>query len=154
MFGFFTRRQHEEVRRVLSRHMNRDFIKKFRYGQRRDARGSFCQAVWVIPCDAGSEPQFDAAFPAITKDISPEGLSLIRNEPIVAERVVIGLGNDKLMSFVQCSLEHSTPVGAGFYQIGVHPRHIVRVSPHLVQRLLLRSDELMAGEAVDCHAGV
>lgn len=145
MFGFFTRRQREEVRRVLSRHMNRDFLKKFRYGKRRDARGSFCQVAWVIPCDPDCEPQFDAAFPAITKDISPEGLSLVHTQPVTAARIVIGLGDDALMSFVSCTLGHTTPMGAGFYQIGMDPQQVIRVSAHIVRRLLQRGEELMHG---------
>jgi len=135
MFGFLFQRDRDKVRQVLSKHMNRDFVKKFQFGQRTDPRGAFCQPVWVVPVDDANEPGFDSAVAMITKDISPEGVSLISTEPFELPKMLVGFGDSESMEFVQCTLEHCTPVGLGFYQIGLQPRYVANVSPTQVRRL-------------------
>ena len=135
MFGFLFQRDRHKVRQALSKHMNRDFMKKFQFGQRTDARGAFCQPVWVVPVDDANEPAFDSAVAMITKDISPEGVSLISTEPFDLHQMLVGFGETEFMEFVQCTLEHCTPVGLGFYQIGLQPHCVVHVPPTQVRRL-------------------
>jgi len=135
MFGFLFQRDQDKVRQVLSKHMNREFLRKFRFGQRTNARGGFCQPAWVVPVNDADEPVFGNAFALITKDISPEGVSLIHTEPIGLPKMLVGFGDGESMEFVHCTLEHCTPVGLGFYQIGLHPRCVASVPPSQVRRL-------------------
>lgn len=143
MFGFFQRQKADDVRRLLSRHMNRDFLTKFRFGKRTDARGSFCRPVWIVPLHEELGPRFDEAFPAITKDIGPEGLSLIDTEPLEHPVMLVGLEEDDRIDFVRCTLEHSTPVGLGFHQIGLHPEEVVRLSAGQRDQLRRRAADVV-----------
>ncbi len=120
---------------MLSRHMNRDFLRQFRYGKRLDARGSYCQPAWIVPLDEAGEPRFDDAFALLTKDICPEGVSLIHTAPIPETHIWIGLRDDDRLNFVACRVQHSTPMGLGFFQIGLHPQHTVRVHSSDIRRL-------------------
>lgn len=135
MFGFLLQRDRDKVRQVLSKHMNRDFLKKFRYGKRVDARGGFCQPVWIVPIDEADTPQFDAAFAVITKDISPEGLSLIHTAQLDATKVLVAFEAGDEFEFVHCTHQHSTPIGLGFHQIGLQPQWVERVKPADAARL-------------------
>lgn len=136
MFGFFLQKKQENVRRILSGRMNRRSLQQFRFGDRRDARGTQCEVVFVIPYDEQEEfPQFDRAFPAVSKDICFEGLSFIHAAPIEQNRMMIRLeGNDEPI-FIACTLQHSTPLGFGFFQIGVHPHEVIRVAAESIQTL-------------------
>lgn len=150
MFGFLFQRKREDVRKLLSRHMNRDYLRKFRYGQRQEPRGSFCRPVWVVPFDQAEVPRFDEAFVAITKDMCPEGISLIRQEPITHERMLVGLGEPEDMVFTVCTLEHTTPVGLGFFQIGVQPLEVFETRPSQRETLKRRAEELSLGPVELC----
>lgn len=130
MFGFLFQRKQQSVRQLMSRHMNRDYLRKFRYGKRQEPRGSFCRPVWIVPFEsADDQPRFDEAFVAITKDICPEGISLICRDPIALDRMLVGLGEPHDMVFTICALSHCTPVGLGFHQIGVHPVEVFDMRP-------------------------
>lgn len=145
MFGFFLRRERNGVRQVLSRHMNRDFLQKFRFGKRVEPRGGFCQPVWIIPVDEAKELRFEEAFAVITKDICPEGMALIHTEPITLPKFVIALGEGERMDLLHCTVGHSTPIGLGFYQIGVHPQWVVTPRPNDFRRLHEHAAEVASG---------
>ena len=153
MFGFFFNKKRDEVRRLLTGRMNRRYFRQFRYGERVSPRGSYCEVMWVIPyAQRDVEPTFDAAFPVVTKDICPEGLSFTHNEPIDAERMLISLDGPVEMSFVLCTLQHMTPLGHGFYQIGLHPEEVVEIKPAQLSKLhhRIRADEERQTNALPC----
>jgi len=128
MFGFFLQRKRDEVRRLLSGRMNRQYFRQFRYGERFAPRGSFCEVVWVIPLDPQTDqPRCEDAFPAVTKDICHEGLSLVLGAAVEGERVLVGLQTSSELSFLRCRCQHSTSLGYGFHQVGLHPEEIVHL---------------------------
>jgi len=142
MFGFLFQKKRDEVRRLLANRMNSRFSSQFRYGLRKNPRGSFCEVVWVIPYDSDrSMPRVEAAFPVVTKDICSEGLSLIHTTPIDQQRIVVGLEGAVQMHFLLCHREHCTPLGYGYYQIGVHPEEILKLRADLLLRLERRMAE-------------
>ena len=129
MFGFLSRNKQEEVRKIFQNRMNRSFLRQFRYGKRLEPRGAFCEVVWVIPYDVEDEqPDYAAVSAAVTKDISPEGLSLVCDTPLEHKRVVIGLERANEMTYVVCDNCHTTPLGYGYFQIGLHPTEEIRIS--------------------------
>ncbi|HID24188.1 MAG TPA: hypothetical protein EYP14_17550 [Planctomycetaceae bacterium] len=139
MFGFLFQKKRDEVRRLLANRMNTRFSSQFRYGLRKAPRGSFCEVVWVIPYDSvRSTPRVEHAFPVVTKDICSEGLSLIHTTPINEERIVVGLEGTVQMHFLLCHREHSTPLGYGYYQIGVHPEEVLKFRADVLLRLKRR----------------
>ena len=151
MFGFFFRKKREDVRTLLSRLMNRRYFRQFRYGDRFDSRGSFCETVLVIPYDEDNlQPVFEQTFPVVTKDISAEGLALIHNEPISTKRMLIGIEGPHGMPFLLCELQHSTPIGYGFYQIGVHPIEVIVVDEVALRELPRRFANAQEVAASSC----
>ena len=131
MFGFFIRKKRVEVRRMFQGRMNRNYFQQFRFGKRADPRANYCEVLWVIPCDDSTgKPDFSRVRPMVTKDASSEGLALIHTQAFQWQKVLVGLqeidGGGAV--FVECTHEHSTPLGYGFYQIGLRPAEIVRVS--------------------------
>ncbi len=152
MFGFLFHKKRDEVRRVLMGRMNRRFLRQFRMGDRSDPRGSFCEVVFVIPCDEdGGDPRFDSAFPVVTKEISAEGLSFIYNEPVLCERLLIGFEGKLEQIFIAFEVQHSSPLGYGFYHIGLHPQELIDVSPSSIRELEKRIEQLeQTSEAVCC----
>ena len=151
MFGFLFQKKREDVRRLLSGRMNRRYFRQFRYGDRLNPRGSFCEVVWIIPYDEGSsEPQFDQLFPLVTKDISSEGLSLIHNQPIHIKRMLVGLESSVEVNFVVCELQHSTPLGYGFYQVGLLPMEVVYLDQATVEGLKRQFEQFEEQAEVVC----
>lgn len=155
MFGFLFARKRNEVIRFMQRRMNRSRMQQVSVGQRGRSREAYCQVVWVIPCDEQLErPDFCAAFPAVTRDISAEGLSFIHTVPVSSESVLVGLHDETGSIFVLCSVEHCTPLGYGFYQIGVNPEEIINPDGRDVkefQKHVQRFDEQpTAADALAC----
>ncbi len=136
MFGFLLRKKKDDVRRAMYRRMNRSFARQIGERDRRDSRGAFCEVVWIIPCDDQSKRRdFSGAYPAVTRDISPEGLSLIHTSPIIAEQVLVGLQGKIEPRFLLCEIEHCTKLGYGFYQIGLHPKELINLEPEEFETL-------------------
>ncbi len=128
MFGFLSRNKQEEVRKIFQNRMNRSFLRQFRYGKRLEPRGAFCEVVWVIPYDVEEEHlEIESVIAAVTKDISPEGLSLVCDAPLEHKRVVVGLERSNEMTYVMCDKCHATSLGYGYFQIGLHPTEEIRI---------------------------
>ncbi len=149
MFGFLFRKKKEAVRRLLAGRMTTRYYSQFRFGKRQNPRGALCEVVWVMPYDSDRvRPVVEKAFPAVTKDFSAEGPSLIHTRPLPHRRIVIGLEGTVETHLLLAHVEHCTPLGYGFFQIGVHPEEVLRVLPEdsktLAQRMrsfVVREDE-------------
>lgn len=139
MFGNWFQRRPEEVRRLLSRYMNRDFAQRFRYGARRDPRALFSRAIWIVPFGPRHRPNIDAAYPVVTKDLSPQGISVLHSAPIADTELLVAIPEDQHLHFVRCEPEHATSIGLGFYQTGLQPKELVYPETRESQRLLERS---------------
>jgi len=82
--------------------------------------------VWLIPLDSESrEPQFSSAIPILTKDICKAGLSVLHTQPLADELVMIAMNGDVSTQYVVCRPEHCTPMGYGFYHIGLQPQQLI-----------------------------
>jgi hypothetical protein len=130
MLGFLYQKKRMEVRRLMQGYMNRNYGKQFRYGKRTDPRANYSEVVWVVPCESSShKPQFGRAYPAVTKDTSSEGMALLQTGPFELERVLVGLPGDDATptKFLDCRHTHSTALGYGYYQVGLHPECLARV---------------------------
>ncbi len=130
MLSLLLRRKRNDVRTILTGYMSRHQVKQVRQESRRSARGAYCEVAWLIPYnDDEQEPIYDRAFPLVTKDICQDGLALIHNAPVTDRRVMIGLPGDVSVCFFSCRVEHCTPLGYGFYQLGTQVYNLVEVSP-------------------------
>jgi hypothetical protein len=131
VFDFLARNRLAEVKRFMQSHMNRHYLRQVRAGERRAARGAFCEVVWMIECPATGSPAFEDAIPLLTRDVSADGLALLHREPIEDHaRLLIGLHNGDDPTFLRCRVEHVTALGYGHYQVGLRPEQVVEFEPH------------------------
>lgn len=129
---FFTKRQQRDnVRRLLSRFGNRDFLRLVRFGPRSESRGVFCRPVWIIPLDE-SQPDFAAMFPALTKDIHSEGLCIVHHATIEQSPLWVAIEDEDQVQVVNCRVAHSTSLGLGFVLIGLHATAVVDPGPLVI----------------------
>ena len=139
MFGFLMQKRRDDVQRFLNRRMNRSFLPQVSGSKRRHSRGEFCEVAWVLPYDdEEGRAVFDEARVAVTRDISPEGLSILQTSPLNEVRTVIALEGDLEMHFILCRVMHSTPLGYGFFHIGLHPEEFLNVDLTAVENLKRR----------------
>ncbi len=146
MLGFFTHRKKAEVHRLLANRINESCLTRIKPGNRTATRTSFCEVVWLIPVHPHGELNLHAAFPAVGKDICPKGLSLIHSESLDCEHAIVGLRDQAGIAFLKCEVEHSTPIGYQFHQIGLYPEETVSLSDHDVKFL---NDKFEKNEAAD-----
>ncbi|MEX0717525.1 MAG: hypothetical protein WD066_13110 [Planctomycetaceae bacterium] len=130
MFDFRLRTRANQIKRFMQSRMNRHYVRQVRAGDRRATRGAFCEVVWMVAFDSADRPEFGRATPALTRDISADGLSILHHEPVDEGRpLLIGLHNGDESSFVRCRIEHVTPLGFGYRQLGLRPEEIVEFDP-------------------------
>ena len=128
MFSFWHHKKQGEVHRILTGRMNQRCLADLRPGERKNSRTPICEVTWLIPNDAAGQPNFGAALAAVGRDVSVQGLSLIHTEPLADAQVLVALRGESLPIFLRCRREHSTPLGYGFYQIGLFPEEVVQPS--------------------------
>ena len=129
MFGFLFHRKRQEVHKALATRINHKCVDHVRHASRRASRSPYCEVVWLIPDVPDRSDAFAEMIPVIGKDISTQGMALLHTEAVSAPRVIIGLEGQHGPSFILSSVEHSTPLGYGFYQIGLCPDEVLHVSP-------------------------
>lgn len=121
-FDFFNQRA--EVKRALSSRLNHHCMDTLRYQDRQAERSNYSQVVWLIPQD-GKRSHYAHAVPAVSKDLSIQGLSLIHTSPVSDSPLVVAVPGEHGMSFFHCNVEHCSSLGFGFFQIGLFPVKVV-----------------------------
>jgi hypothetical protein len=135
MFDFLFKRQSIAVRRVLQGRLNRTTMQHLHDGPRKGTRGMFAQVVSLTPYGRDDAPDVFASLPVVTKDISEEGLALLVPCDVPVPHVLVGLRDTEVPVFLRCQVEHSTPLGFGFHQVGLHPVEVVALDPPLVDEV-------------------
>jgi hypothetical protein len=74
------------------------------------------------------QPAVEKRFAAVTKEFTTSGLSVVLTSPRDLDQVVVGLRWEDEMRFIRAQAKHLTPMGAGFYQIGLELREMIHVS--------------------------
>jgi hypothetical protein len=93
-------------------------------GPRLDGRVRLTLVVQVVPVEQG-RPQVNQAFAAVTKEFSSMGVSLVVNEPFGLDEVVVGFRWEQSIRFVRGRAIHLSPMGAGFFQLGIQLKEVV-----------------------------
>jgi hypothetical protein len=104
-------------------------LETFAEGPRLEGRVNLTIVVMVVPCEGG-QPQIDQAFPAVTKEFSCNGVSLVLQEPMGLGEVIIGFRWEWDMKFLRGKAMHLNPMGAGFYQLGLKLSGVVPASDY------------------------
>jgi hypothetical protein len=121
-FEFFNRKK--RVQTALTSKINTGCVDEMRYQDRKASRTVYSQVVWLVPCQ-GKTPDYAQATPAVSKDISIEGLALLHTAPVNTKGAVVGLPGENGPTFLWCDVEHSTALGYGFFQIGLAPERVL-----------------------------
>ena len=98
-------------------------------GPRLDRRVNLTIAVLVVPVE-GKTPQVDDAFAAVTKGFSVNGLAIVLDEPKGLQDVIVGFRWEREMRFVRATAKHLSPLGGGFFQLGLQLTEIAHVSDY------------------------
>jgi len=130
------RKQRDRVRQLLASHINRHYLPQVGKTDRKHERRAFCEVVWVIGWNSeDGRPDFDRVSHSVTRDINEEGLSLLLTAPLQDEQLLIGIADDGGRHFLRCQLEHCTPLGHGFYQMGLYAEEVVELDSLEIERL-------------------
>jgi uncharacterized protein YqgV (UPF0045/DUF77 family) len=98
-------------------------------GPRLEGRVRLMIAVLVIPV-VRKTPAVEKLFAAITKEFSTNGLSLVLNPARTLDEVVLGFRWESEMRFVRAKAKHTSPMGAGFFQMGFRVTEVLNIGDH------------------------
>ncbi len=96
-------------------------------GPREESRVNLTVVVVVIPV-VRKKPVLDKMFGAVTKEFTTLGLSLILSDPRNVDEVIVALRWEGEIKFIRGQAKHLTPLGAGFYQLGLELKEMIHVS--------------------------
>jgi len=131
MFGFRSNhRKREEVQRILLARTNRAQLGAIgTNNQRGGTRAGLTEIVWATPCVDHRNADYVRVMPAVTKDISAQGISFICDVDVTEPCVVIGLKQDNGdRRFLSCTVKHCTPLDDGFFHVGLLVDQVIEVN--------------------------
>lgn len=128
---FQSRNQQREVQKVLVKLLNQNCneVLNLLDGPREEGRINLTIAVYVIPWNH-KRPNAELAFAATTRELSSSGLSIVVDQPIACERVIIGWAFEGTMWFARGKFRHQDPIGAGFWNAGVELEALISVDDY------------------------
>jgi hypothetical protein len=136
MLDFLFHKKRDEVKRVLHGRVNRAHARSLNAANGRSAtRGMVTEVVWVVPAASSTDADYSRVFPAVSHDLSSEGIGIVHNTPITAACVIIGLRDETNPRFIACAPKHCTPLGYGFYHIGLFAEDVVLPSPEDIEEM-------------------
>ena len=139
MLDFIFRSSRGKVPQSLGARMNRSFVQQMGDRDRKRQRSAFCEVVWVAPYDeATNAPDFDRISVAVTRDICPDSLSIIHTTSFDSGQILVGFMSEFEPAFIRCNVRHCTPLGYGFFQIGLDAQKLVNVRPEQIEAISAR----------------
>ncbi len=136
MLDFLFHKKRDEVKRVLHGRVNRAHARSISFENLRQAtRGTLTEVVWVVPCSSPEEADYSRVFPAVSRDLCTEGVGIVHGAPITEPWVIIGLRDETNPRFIACTPKHCTPLGYGFYHIGLFAEAVVLPGPENIEAL-------------------
>lgn len=128
---FFTQRKAHDVQNFMLKFINshNDLDKFIDLGRRRESRTRLCVVVGLIPYDSERIP-VEEALNVVTKELSSMGMSVILAEPRGYDRVVVAMKFQGEMRFILARAVHLTPMGGGYFQLGLEFLQMLHVADH------------------------
>jgi hypothetical protein len=116
----FSKRKELGVRSFILKLVNNNCeeLKSLLEGPRLEERARLTVVVLILPVE-NKRPQLARMFAAVTKEFSSTGVAVVLNEPLGLDEVVLGFRYEGRMQFVRAKARHLSPMGAGFYQLGL-----------------------------------
>ncbi len=93
-------------------------------GPRLENRVNLTVAVLVVPVEDG-KPLVDQTFTAVTKEFCTAGIALVLDQPAALSEALIGFRWQGEMTFIRATAKHLSPIGGGFYQLGLRMTELV-----------------------------
>jgi hypothetical protein len=144
MFSFGDRKRLLEVQSVLRRIIDASAPNRVPHEEegRWDSRSNRTFPIVICPW-GDKEPRVEGAITAITKNVSGQGLTAIVPVQFGADLLVAGFSLEGEHRFMIGVVRHRTPLGGGFWQLGIELTRLVDVGevPRL-QRLLPMTEGL------------
>lgn len=148
MFSFGKRGKLRELRGLLRRlvDLTSPNMPPLEGESRSEGRSNRALPVLLVPWEQGEAVVQESIY-TVTKDFSERGLSLILPQPIRADRLVVGIWLES-PRFVLGEVRQKTPIGGGFWQLGVELTDLLEPAQHpqtaslvpLVAQLVARAD--------------
>ncbi|GAB6187943.1 PilZ domain-containing protein [Thermopirellula anaerolimosa] len=102
-------------------------LSEFDPRKRNETRVRINTVVVLIPYQHG-RPELTKMFSGFTKDWSTTGMSVILSEPRGVDRVIVGVRFEAEIHYILATAIHLSPIGPGFYQLGLRFSEMLRVS--------------------------
>jgi hypothetical protein len=99
-------------------------------GPRRDKRINLTLVVLVVPLEDGKLKVGDA-FSAVTRELSVTGVGIILDRQRALDEVILGFRLEGNMCYVHARAKHLSPMGSGFYLLGLEMTEVVPSSKYL-----------------------
>ena len=117
---FYVQKRIPEVQTFLLKFVNNhsNIGESMTLRKRRETRARLNVVILVIPYEQG-KLRIDKGFTAVSKEFSTTGMSFILPEPRGLDQLVVGLKLMGEMKFLLGRAVHLTPMGGGFYQLGL-----------------------------------
>jgi uncharacterized protein YqgV (UPF0045/DUF77 family) len=114
-----SRRKEHEVQGFMLKVVNNHCAELEAYieGPRLEGRVRLTIVVLIIPL-VRKKLAIEKMFPAVTKEFSTNGLSVVLNPARTLDEVVLGFRWDSEMRYVRAKAKHTSPMGAGYFQMG------------------------------------
>jgi len=118
--AFYVQKRIPEIQSFLLKFVNNhsNIAESIALHKRKETRARLNVVILVIPYEDG-KLHLDEGFTAVSKEFSTTGMSFILPEPRGLDQVVIGLKFLGEMKFLLGRAVHLTPMGGGFYQLGL-----------------------------------
>ncbi len=126
MLGLFAKNREHEVQSFMLNLVNNNCpeLKGMMEGPRLERRVNLSVVVMVIPVEKGKLVLADR-FAAVTKEFTTLGVALVLNDCRAVDRAILGFRWEGSMKFVLAQARHLSPMGGGFWQLGMRLKEIV-----------------------------
>ena len=104
-------------------------LKSFLEGPRRDKRVNLTLVVLVVPLVDGKLRVGDA-FNAVTQEFSTSGVGIVLDRQQALDEVILGFRLEDDVSYVRAAAKHLSPMGNGFYHLGLELKEVIPKSKH------------------------
>jgi len=98
-------------------------------GPRLEKRVNLSIAVLVVPL-VNEKLQICEAFNAVTRELSITGVGIILDQQRTLEEVILGFRLEGDMTFLRATAKHISPIGGGFYHLGLEMIEVVYLSDY------------------------
>ncbi|MCI0456328.1 MAG: PilZ domain-containing protein [Gemmataceae bacterium] len=86
--------------------------------KRQHARAALQHPLRVVPIRRDGSIDWDAAYEAVSKNLSAEGMALLQARLATSDRILIGLGGDEEPLYVPVEVRHCRNVGGDVVEVG------------------------------------